>query len=108
MIDQSVDGSKRIKMYADDNGEFKGEALVIYFKKESVSMAIRMMDDSWFRPGIEDKIRVQAADLSYKKHQDAQEVKQGMVRRDRKANELNRARMNQYGHCSPPPIIHRS
>jgi HIV Tat-specific factor 1 len=94
MIDQGLDGQKRIKMYADDNGDFKGEAMVVYFKRESVGMAVRMMDDSWFRPGEPATIKVQEADMSFKKTKDAQEAKQNMVRRDKKANERTRAEMN--------------
>lgn len=94
MIDQSPDGTKRIKMYADEDGEFKGEALIVYFKKDSVGMAVRMMDDSWFRPGEGPNIRVQEADMSYKKIQDGQEVSKKLVRKDKKANERNRAEMN--------------
>lgn len=92
VIDQSTDGSKRIKMYEDDNGSFKGEALVIYFKKASVAMAIKMADDYWFRPGDTQKIMVKEADMSYKRHQDGNEVK--LVRKDKKANERNRAELN--------------
>ncbi|KAH7130654.1 nuclear mRNA splicing factor-associated protein [Dendryphion nanum] len=92
VIDQGVDGSKRIKMYADEDGNFKGEALVIYFKKASVAMAINMADDYWFRPGDTQKISVKEADMSYKRHQDGKEVK--LVRKDKKANERNRAELN--------------
>ena len=94
MIDQSTDGSKRIKMYMDDDGNFKGEALVIYFKKASVNIAIDMADDYWFRPGSAQKIFVKEADPSYKRHQDGKEIK--MVRKDKKANERNRAELNRY------------
>jgi HIV Tat-specific factor 1 len=94
MIDQSVDGEKRIKMYTDDEGNFKGEALVVYFKKDSVAMAVKMMDDSWFRPGQGPNIRVQEADRSYKKTQDTDEVAKALSRKQRKNHGLNRAEMN--------------
>lgn len=94
MIEQAVDGSKRIKMYTDDKGRFTGEALVVYFKKDSVAMAIRMMDDSWFRPGKGEHIRVQEAERTYKKVQDGEEVKKGLTRQERKNAALNRAEMN--------------
>lgn len=33
-------------MYYDDEGTFKGEALVIYFKEGSVDLAITLLDDT--------------------------------------------------------------
>ncbi|KAF2745409.1 hypothetical protein M011DRAFT_135523 [Sporormia fimetaria CBS 119925] len=93
VIDVSDDGSKRVKMYADSRGNFNGEALVIYFKKESVQSAIRMMDDSWFRPG-QPNIHVKEADMSYKKIRDGEEVKQTLTRQQRKAMAENRAELS--------------
>jgi hypothetical protein len=61
-------------MYEDDKGQFKGDALVVYFRPESVNLAIQMLDDSDFRLGVEGpmgKMRVQAADFSYKSQQEA-------------------------------------
>jgi HIV Tat-specific factor 1 len=40
------DGGPKIKLYLDDNGRFKGEALVSYFKEGSVDLAIRLFDDT--------------------------------------------------------------
>ncbi|ORX39047.1 hypothetical protein BD324DRAFT_649140 [Kockovaella imperatae] len=40
------DGEPRIKMYHDDDGRFRGEALVMYFKEGSVSLAITLLDDT--------------------------------------------------------------
>lgn len=60
-------GEKRIKLYRDENGKLKGDALIIYFKPDSVKLAIEMMDDT--RLHFHDKlaIRVQIADRSYKR-----------------------------------------
>ncbi|KAG8956393.1 hypothetical protein FRC04_004474 [Tulasnella sp. 424] len=41
----------KIKLYADPQGNFNGEALVVYFKEESVDLAIRMLDDAELRLG---------------------------------------------------------
>jgi HIV Tat-specific factor 1 len=96
IIDQGADGNKRIKMYKDDDGHFNGEALIVYFKKDSVDLAIRMMDEYYLR--IEDQsqgvIRVKEADFSYKKHKDGDEIKNQMSRKDKKASERNRAELN--------------
>ena len=61
-------------MYEDDKGQFKGEALVVYFRPESVNLAIQMLDDSDFRIGVEGptgRMRVQTADYSYKSQKEA-------------------------------------
>ncbi|KEF52735.1 uncharacterized protein A1O9_11152 [Exophiala aquamarina CBS 119918] len=75
VIAEEIDAGKpRIKMYEDDQGQFKGDALVVYFRPESVELAIQMLDDSDFRLGTEGpsgKMRVQAADFSYKSQQEA-------------------------------------
>lgn len=40
------EGNPRIKMYYDDEGDFKGEAWVVYFKEGSVDLAITLLDDT--------------------------------------------------------------
>jgi HIV Tat-specific factor 1 len=40
------DGEPRIKLYYDDDGNFKGEALVMYFKEGSVTLAVTLLDDT--------------------------------------------------------------
>ncbi|CEN62350.1 hypothetical protein ASPCAL08986 [Aspergillus calidoustus] len=75
VIAEEIDsGRPRIKMYTDDDGKFKGEALVVYFRPESVNLAIQMLDDSDFRlgeTGPQGPMRVQAADFSFKSQQEA-------------------------------------
>lgn len=72
MIAEEIDsGRPRIKMYTDSEGKFKGDALIVFFKPQSVEMAIMLLDDTDFRftpSGLTTgKMRVQAADSSYKK-----------------------------------------
>lgn len=66
------DNSPRIKLYTDAAGNFKGDALVVFFKPQSVDMAIMLLDDTDFRftpSGLSSgRIKVQAADTSYKKN----------------------------------------
>ena len=75
VIAEEIDSGKaRIKMYENDQGQFKGDALIVYFRPESVSLAIQMLDDTDFRLGAQGpmgKMRVQAADFSYKSQQEA-------------------------------------
>ncbi|PSS03563.1 hypothetical protein BD289DRAFT_154221 [Coniella lustricola] len=74
VIAEEIDsGRPRIKLYTDEAGNFKGDALVVFFKPQSVNMAIMLLDDTHFRysdSGLgSGKMRVQAADTSYKKTQ---------------------------------------
>lgn len=38
-------------MYAKEDGSFMGEALVVYFKEESVALAVAMLDGAELRIG---------------------------------------------------------
>ncbi|KAG8985075.1 hypothetical protein FRB90_004948 [Tulasnella sp. 427] len=51
LIEIDDNDEPKIKLYADAHGNFNGEALVVYFKEESVDLAIRMLDDSELRLG---------------------------------------------------------
>ncbi|KAL8803481.1 MAG: hypothetical protein Q9182_003178 [Xanthomendoza sp. 2 TL-2023] len=75
VIAEEIDrGKPRIKLYTDDDGNFKGDALILYFRAESVDLAIQMLDDTDFRLGQSaqgGKMKVAAADFSYKAQKDA-------------------------------------
>jgi len=83
-------------MYKDDEGNFNGEALIVFFKAASIPLAIQMLDDYWFR--IEEQnngtIRVKEADFSYKRNKDADTIVSKMTRKDKKTSERNRAELN--------------
>lgn len=70
-------GDKKIRVYKDEKGRLKGDGLVIYFKPESVPLAIDMMDDTKLRPGDEKPVKVQKADYSYKKNDKNSDDKNG-------------------------------
>lgn len=95
VIAEEIDsGRPRIKMYMDDDGKFKGEALVVYFRPESVNLAIQMLDDSNFRlgeSGPSGPMKVQVADFSFKSQQEvpttiSQRDKKKIVQRTQKLN----------------------
>jgi len=46
MIGEDASGQKRVKLYRDANGDFKGDALVTYFKPESVPLALQLLDET--------------------------------------------------------------
>jgi HIV Tat-specific factor 1 len=46
MISEDAAGQKRVKLYHDEEGTFKGDALVTYFKLESVPLAIQLLDET--------------------------------------------------------------
>ena len=74
VIAEEIDSGKpRIKLYTNEDGSFKGDALVVFFKAPSVDMAIMLLDDTEFRYGDGTKMKVQAADSSYKKVQNTGE-----------------------------------
>lgn len=75
VIAEEIDrGRPRVKLYTSDDGSFKGDALIVYFRAESVDLAIQMLDDTDFRlgqPAPTGKMKVAAADFSYKTQKDA-------------------------------------
>jgi HIV Tat-specific factor 1 len=91
-----VEGKPRVKLYTDEKGDFNGEALVVYFKKESVELAIMMTDDYEFRIGDRSNgnLSVTEADMSFKKNTEKETVAKMLVRKDRKAAERNRAELS--------------
>jgi HIV Tat-specific factor 1 len=96
IIDEGADKKHRIKMYSDDEGNFTGEALIVYFKRRSIALAIQMMDDNYFR--IEEqqngKVTVKEADFSYKRNKDSAQIVSKLTRKDKKTSERNRADLN--------------
>ncbi|CAO3564985.1 unnamed protein product [Mortierella alpina] len=57
----------RIKLYTNQDGQKTGEALVTYLRHESVPLAIDLLDDTEYRPGVDkSRIRVQQAQFKEK------------------------------------------
>jgi HIV Tat-specific factor 1 len=113
VIAEEIDSGKpRIKLYTDDKGEFKGDALVVFFKAPSVDMAIMLLDDTDFRIGQSSgKMRVQAAESSYKKvqHDEKKEEKPKTSTKDKqkiikKTQKLD-ARLADWSDDEPSTIL---
>ncbi|ESK85212.1 splicing factor u2af-associated protein 2 [Moniliophthora roreri MCA 2997] len=67
VLEEDDDGEPKVKMYANDDGRFGGEALVVYFKEESVDLAVTLLDESELRLGDKSSImRVAKADFTHK------------------------------------------
>lgn len=59
IMDEIMTGKPRVKLYCDEEGRLKGDALIVYLREESVTLALNILDESEIRPTI--KIRVQEA-----------------------------------------------
>ncbi|KAG6337083.1 hypothetical protein ID866_1994 [Astraeus odoratus] len=67
VIEEDDEGDEKIKLYARDDGSFSGEALVVYFKEESVPLAVSLLDDAELRIGDPSTVmRVQRAEFNHK------------------------------------------
>jgi len=67
MIEEDDGGEPKVKMYAREDGSFSGEALVVYFKEDSVLLALNILDDAELRLGDADSVmRVSKADFGHK------------------------------------------
>ncbi|WVR09154.1 hypothetical protein IAU60_006216 [Kwoniella sp. DSM 27419] len=71
------EGEPRIKLYYDEEGKFKGEALVMYFKEGSVDLAITLLDDSELELGAGyGNMRVRVAEYDKHANKDAGKKKE--------------------------------
>jgi len=88
LIAEEIDSGKpRIKLYEDENGVFKGDALIVFFREESVSLAVTLLDDTDFRlgeSGPNGKMTVKEAEFSYKKVKTSEDVKHTSTNKDKK------------------------
>lgn len=67
VIEEDDEGEPKVKLYARDDGSFSGEALVVYFKEESVTLAVNLLDDAELRIGdLSTVMRVQKAEFRHK------------------------------------------
>ncbi|KAI8990798.1 hypothetical protein BDF20DRAFT_812538 [Mycotypha africana] len=72
-------GEPKIKIYRDDQGVPKGDALITYFKEESVPLAIDLLDEAELRPGEKtSKLNVQKAVFKQKDNTTTEQKKKSM------------------------------
>ena len=98
VIEEDDEGEPKVKMYAKDDGSFSGDALIVYFKEESVALAVAMLDDAELRIG-DDKTRmnVSQAQFSHKEthsHQNGESKPRKVV--DKKKVSKRLGRMQKY------------
>lgn len=91
VIEEDDEGEPKVKMYARDDGTFSGEALVVYFKEESVSLAINILDDAELRLGdASSRMSVQRAEFGHKGNNTGGEAKKRVVDRNKVTKRLGR------------------
>ncbi|KAJ7045509.1 hypothetical protein C8F04DRAFT_1065051 [Mycena alexandri] len=67
VVEEDDEGEPKVKMYAKEDGTFSGEALVVYFKEDSVLLALNILDDAELRFGDPSTVmRVARADFGHK------------------------------------------
>jgi len=86
LLMEDDEGQPKVKLYAKDDGSFNGEALVVYFKEESVVLAVSLLDDAELRLGEPDsRMSVQVAKFDHKT-QEGKEVEKKRVVNKKKAS----------------------
>jgi len=96
LIEEDYDGEPKVKMYAREDGTFSGEALVVYFKEDSVNLAINILDDAELRFGEPStRMSVQRAEFGHKNDNAGGESKPRKVV-DRKKTTKRIGRMQKY------------
>ncbi|KAG6880347.1 hypothetical protein C0992_011098 [Termitomyces sp. T32_za158] len=67
VIEEDEDGEPKVKMYAKDDGTFSGEALVVFFKEDSVLLALNILDEAELRFGDSSSVMsLSKADFTHK------------------------------------------
>ena len=96
LIEEDDEGEPKVKMYARENGTFSGEALVVFFKEDSVNLAINILDDAELRLGdSSSRMSVQHAEFGHKHDNTSGEAKPRRVV-DRNKTTKRIGRMQKY------------
>lgn len=81
-------GKAKIKMYKDEQGQFKGDCTVFYFQDASVNIACDIYDESEFTPGC--KIKVQPAKFEEKRAEEGKKRKVDKVLMKKRLEQLQK------------------
>ncbi|CAG8802330.1 22886_t:CDS:2, partial [Gigaspora margarita] len=84
LLEDLNSGGPKIKLYKDDHDRLKGDALVTYFKEESVLLACQLLDETDLRPNEASKIRVQKAQFKEKMPKPSEDTNNTLVKQDKK------------------------
>ncbi|CUA66762.1 Splicing factor U2AF-associated protein 2 [Rhizoctonia solani] len=67
LIMEDDEGNPKVKLYHSEDGAFNGDALVVYYKEESVDLAVTLLDDAELRLGDGgSRMKVQRAEYGHK------------------------------------------
>ncbi|KAG6900539.1 hypothetical protein C0993_009116 [Termitomyces sp. T159_Od127] len=67
VIEEDEEGEPKVKMYAKEDGTFSGEALVVFFKEDSVLLALNILDEAELRIGDSSSVMsLSKADFTHK------------------------------------------
>ena len=67
VIEEDDQGEPKVKLYATEDGSFSGEALVVFFKEESVTLAVSLLDEAELRMGEPSTVmKVKRAEFKHK------------------------------------------
>jgi HIV Tat-specific factor 1 len=102
VVEEDDNGEPKVKLYAREDGSFSGEALVVYFKEDSVLLALNLLDDAEFRLGDSSTtMRVQKAEFSHKNSAEHGETKPRKTMDKKKATK----RIGKMQKCVSVPVI---
>jgi HIV Tat-specific factor 1 len=99
VIEEDDEGEPKVKLYAREDGAFSGEALVVYFKEDSVTLAINILDDAELRFGdASSRMSVQRAEFGHKHDNASGEAKpRRVVSRNKATKRIGK--MQRYALC---------
>ena len=69
VTEEDDQGEPKVKMYARANGSFGGEALVVFFKGDSGTFVLNLIDEAELQLGDGSTARVQIAEFGHKQQQ---------------------------------------
>ena len=84
------DGQPKMKMHADEHGNFNGEAFIVYFMEDSVRLAESILDDTKMRLGDPTtRMRVRQGEFGHKQgEREGREVKRRVLDKKKAAQQI--------------------